>query len=413
MRDLFHRIWRYLNYPADTNGKMTEVWQRMRVLCEEFAIKSDRLESDLQHLKNDLQHLKNDLQELARSLDATKERLGHVHNQLNAGQPWLSAEQKLDQNPEFLLLAHLVSYFEEPIALDVGANEGALTKVLLDAGFEVYAFEPYPPVANKLQKSLGDNPRLHVSELALGSHDTTLVLHIAEGGSEQTGEDPSVYNTFQPHFVAKDVSFNSELQVPVRSLSSLVAKKELPPNFQILKIDTEGFDLEVIRGLGQLQPAVVQTEFWGEGFLFVRQEQAAELALGREIIVEMRARGYRWSLIMFRQEGVPTIRLAANLANVPERSWGNIFFFKDHQLFEQAYRWSRGALPQYLDHSGVGDEPGQNAESRQAEARTAETPVAEVSGTKTPVAQAALEDAGTDHKDRETPSSKGPSDSFA
>jgi FkbM family methyltransferase len=390
MRDLFFRIWRYLNYPADTNEKVTEVWQRVQALCEEFTIKSNHLQNEFQektdNFQREFQRVEADLEHLKSSLYAIQDRLGHVYNHLNSGLPWLPADQRLDQNPEFLLLAHLVSYFEEPIAFDVGANEGALTKVLLDAGFEVYAFEPYPPSVDKLRKNLGDNSRLHVLGIAVGSEDTTLALHIAEGGSDQTGEDPSVYNTFRPHFVASEVSFSTELQVPVRSLSSLVAKKEAPSKFQILKVDTEGFDLEVIRGLGQLQPAVVQTEFWGEGFLFVKQQEAAKLALGREIIKEMRSRGYRWNLIMFRQEGVPAIRLAANLANVPDRSWGNIFFFTDYRLFEEAYRWSQGALPQYVYSASPHAEAGPVTESGQAEAPSEETPVAEASGTQTAVA---------------------------
>jgi hypothetical protein len=89
---------------------------------------------------------------------------------------------------------------------------------------------------------------------------------------------------------------------------------------------------------------------------------------------------------MFRQEGVPAIRLAANLANVPDRSWGNIFFFTDYRLFEEAYRWSQGALPQYLYSASPHAEAGPVTESGQAEAPSEETPVAEASGTQTAVA---------------------------
>jgi FkbM family methyltransferase len=356
------------NFQRDFQEKTDSFQSEFKRIETEFK----RVETDLEHLTNIVEYLNNRMDQVASSVTATAD-------QLNAGSPWISADQRLRQNPEFLLLAHLVSYFDEPIALDVGANEGALIKVLLDAGFEVYAFEPYPPVAEKLRNKLGDNPRSHVLEIALGSQDKTLVLHIAEDGSEQTGEDPSVHNTFQPHFVAKDVSFNSELQVPVRSLSSLVAEKAVPSNFQVLKVDTEGFDLEVIRGLGQLRPAVLQTEFWGEGFLFVKQKEVAELALGREIIKEMRARGYRWNLIMFREEGVPTIRFTANLANVPNQSQGNIFFFRDYRLFEEAYRWSQGALPQFLHRSEPSSKVEPPIESSEVEAAGAKTPDAETS----------------------------------
>src|ERR1700730_15042871 len=121
IRDLFFLIWRYLNFPADTNAKITEVWQRMRALCEEFTIKSNHLQNEFQEKTDNFQR---ELEHLKSSLHAVQDRLGHVYNHLNSGLPWLPADQRLDQNPEFLLLAHLVSYFEEPIAFDVGANEG-------------------------------------------------------------------------------------------------------------------------------------------------------------------------------------------------------------------------------------------------------------------------------------------------
>jgi FkbM family methyltransferase len=350
MENLFYRLVRYFRYPADTNGKVVEIWQRMRSLTENFQIKVEQLERQIATLENELKglhsHVENEFHNVHNQLNRADARLETTELYDRLATPWLPKEEKLDDNPEFLLLGHLVNFFPRPVALDVGANEGALSEVLLDAGFEVFAFEPYPPAMEKLARRLATRPGLHLMEMALGSEDTTLALHIAEGGREATGDDPSVYNTFRPHFVGREVAFTSQVEVPVRSLSSLAAKKEIPDDFPVLKIDTEGFDLEVIRGLGKLQPQVVQTEFWGEDFLFVKNEpNNTKLALAKQIIGEMRARGYQWNLLMFRIEGEPAIRFTANLASAPKRSWGNLFFFKDFRVFEEAYRWTRAALP--------------------------------------------------------------------
>ena len=350
MENLFYRLVRYLRYSADTNGKVVEIWQRMRSLTENFQIKVEQLERQISTLEEELtglhNHVENEFHNVHNQLNRADARLETTELYDRLATPWLPKEEKLDDNPEFLLLAHLVNFFPRPVALDVGANEGALSEVLLDAGYEVYAFEPYPPAMKKLAGHLGARPRLHLMEMALGSEDTTLALHIAEGGLETTGDDPSVYNTFRPHFVGEEVSFTSQVEVPVRSLSSLVIKKEIPSDFPVLKIDTEGFDLEVIRGLGKLQPQVVQTEFWGEDFLFVKdQPNDSKLVLAKQIIEEMRSRDYRWNLIMFRIEGEPAIRFTANLATAPKHSWGNLFFFKDFRVFEEAYRWTSAALP--------------------------------------------------------------------
>ena len=65
MENLFYRILRYLKYPADTNGKVLEIWQRMRALSENFRLKVDPLENEIGNLRNQLnnvQHQLNDVQ---------------------------------------------------------------------------------------------------------------------------------------------------------------------------------------------------------------------------------------------------------------------------------------------------------------------------------------------------------------
>jgi hypothetical protein len=62
---LFYRILRYLKYPADTNGKVLEIWQRMRALSEGFRLKVDPLENEIGNLRSQLsnvQHQLNDVQ---------------------------------------------------------------------------------------------------------------------------------------------------------------------------------------------------------------------------------------------------------------------------------------------------------------------------------------------------------------
>jgi hypothetical protein len=51
------------------------------------------------------------------------------------------------------------------------------------------------------------------------------------------------------------------VEVPVRTIPSLVKGGELLKQIDFLKVDTEGFDLGRSKGLGTLRPAVVQTEF--------------------------------------------------------------------------------------------------------------------------------------------------------
>jgi FkbM family methyltransferase len=221
-------------------------------------------------------------------------------------------------------------------------------QVTADAGYEVFSFEPFPAAFQKLQARAAGRRNVKVYNFALGSAETTLPLHVAsESGADQRG-DASLYNTFRPHFVRDNVQFNSTLAVPVRTISSLVAAGEVPADIDFLKVDTEGFDLEVVKGLGDLRPQIVQTEFWGKGFVFVRNEADPSLLVNsREVIQNMRVRGYLWNLVIFRVEGADFVRFATNLAEAPPRTWGNILFFRDHTIYQEGFRWTQASLPRF------------------------------------------------------------------
>src|SRR5260221_6855044 len=232
MENLFFRLRRYLNYPADTNGKVVEIWQRMRALMENFQIKVEGLENKIGLLQSELNnlrdHVQNDLRNHAQNeFNRMHDRLQTIEQREQLATPWLPMEGKLDDNHEFLLLTHLVNFFPKPIALDVGANKGALSEVFLDAGYEVYAFEPFPPAMKKLGQRLGDRPGLHLMEMAVGSGDTTLTLHIAEGGRQATRDDPSGFYNFRPHLLGPNLAFTRQMQLPARTLTTLPAPEEI------------------------------------------------------------------------------------------------------------------------------------------------------------------------------------------
>lgn len=74
MENLFFRIRRYLTYPADTNGKVVEIWERMRSLTENFRIKVEALENKIATLMNELNAIRDNVQGT----------LNNVQNQLNS-----------------------------------------------------------------------------------------------------------------------------------------------------------------------------------------------------------------------------------------------------------------------------------------------------------------------------------------
>ena len=144
------------------------------------------------------------------------------------------------------LLRYILSRLQDTDAVfwDVGANVGsvALSVAAQRPNVRVFAFEPSPAVFGRLLENCRRNPNL--------AHRVDLRQ---EALSDVTGTAP---------FYASDEPFNSgvgglgpsgnrvgaPVEVPVRRGDDLIASGAVQaPNF--IKIDVEGYELEVLRGL--------------------------------------------------------------------------------------------------------------------------------------------------------------------
>ena len=246
-------------------------------------------------------------------------------------------------NPEADLLAHLAPALPHRTALDVGANVGDVSAVLLDAGLSVHAFEPAPATFQALARRLAGRPGFVAHPVALGKVDGTAQLHLARDDSGGRYGDPSLYASLVSHAMLPDLQFGSAVTVPVRSLESLHRAAEIPAEIGIVKIDTEGLDLEVIRGMGERTYPVVVAEFWDPESEFGRNGAHNRLDA---LVGEMRRRGYPWHLVLYRVWGREGVAWYCNRSASVERSWGNVLFFRDRELFGSALGWCSAALPQ-------------------------------------------------------------------
>ena len=246
-------------------------------------------------------------------------------------------------NPETGLMAHLYSYLPSRKAVDIGANLGEVSECLLKAGYEVYAFEPYNPVFEKLKNRFNDNSNCHCYQFALGAKDETRELHIA---SDQTGDrvyqNSTLYNSLTKHSMPEDLIFTDTVLVEVRSLENLHQNNEIPDNIGIVKIDTEGFDLEVIRGMGEHCYPIVVAEFWDEKVPFGRSGANNKLS---DLVKEMKPKNYHWHIVIYRVWGQDKTAFYANYSESVENYWGNVFFFQDYQSFSAALKWCHSVLP--------------------------------------------------------------------
>jgi FkbM family methyltransferase len=246
-------------------------------------------------------------------------------------------------NPETGLFSFLYSYLPERGALDIGANHGSVSELLLKAGYEVYAFEPLPQVYEGLVRRLGNRHGFHAFPFALGSQEAEMPLHLAADLSAgNVYGDASVFSSLTQHSMPADLPFTSARPVMVKTLAGLHGAGTLPQDIGLVKIDTEGYDLEVVRGMGERRYPVVATEFWDSEIPFGGSNQ---LYTVDSLVGEMRARGYLWHIVLYRIWGQNQSGFYCNHDKSVPKTWGNVVFFRDYPIFVHAQSWCSAVLP--------------------------------------------------------------------
>jgi FkbM family methyltransferase len=125
------------------------------------------------------------------------------------------------------------------LAFDVGANIGDRTEILLSLGASVVAFEPQPICAREI--SARGNERLTVVQKAVGETEGTARLHL---------KSANVQSSLMPDWQGDDVGV---MTVSVTTLDKAIEQFGLP---SFCKIDVEGFEAYVLRGLSRRIPAI-------------------------------------------------------------------------------------------------------------------------------------------------------------
>ena len=139
-----------------------------------------------------------------------------------------------------------VAPLQPKVCIDIGANVGAYTKMLLQyTNAQVYAVEPSSSSLKKLQK-LGE--RTIVVPLAVSDFDGEAVLYSSTEEDERATLDKNVREG------------KTEEKVRVCTLNTLSKEYDIG-NVDFIKIDTEGFEKEVLSGLGAIKPNFIQFEF--------------------------------------------------------------------------------------------------------------------------------------------------------
>lgn len=144
--------------------------------------------------------------------------------------------------------------FDLRVAIDVGVYEGEWTRAVRAShpAADVHCFEASPAVAATLRELFADDPKVTVNHLALGPAEEMVTLHV-------DSLNPSLTSV-----VASDSTSTTPVDVPMRRGDDYLREHGIE-HVDLLKIDTEGFDLNVLRGfstaLESARVTVVQFEY--------------------------------------------------------------------------------------------------------------------------------------------------------
>jgi FkbM family methyltransferase len=137
------------------------------------------------------------------------------------------------------------------VIFDVGANEGqtAIKFATMFGEALIYSFEPFHDAFMQLQKVALKHPRIHPVESALGDkiESQTLRLNAASATNSLLPNAPEA-STFQPEGMADTKGVATVCVSTVDAYCRMHGVQSI----DILKIDTQGYDLTVLRGAEQL-----------------------------------------------------------------------------------------------------------------------------------------------------------------
>jgi FkbM family methyltransferase len=204
------------------------------------------------------------------------------------------------------------------LVFDVGANDGDRTRVFRSLGARVVSAEPQPACVERLQSTFGDDPEVAIVGKALAA---------SEGTAELMQNEAAVLSSMSPDFIAATEQsgrfaqwskWSGSITVETTTLDKLIEQHGVP---RFCKVDVEGFELEVLRGLSRAVP-VLSIEYTAETYekSVAAVEHLSSLGLSRFAFAA--AETFRF----WPQGWASADEVTAGLRALPDpRAWGDIY----------------------------------------------------------------------------------------
>ena len=132
--------------------------------------------------------------------------------------------------------------------VDVGSNEGQFVSSceLIFKDVKYYCFEPLKDVFSLLSGKYSVNPKFSLFNLGLGSQEGSISIN-----QNEYSPSSSILEMNEVHKNSFDFAKHNFIQeIQIQKLDSFVDRIQ-PDQFTLLKIDVQGYELEVINGGGE------------------------------------------------------------------------------------------------------------------------------------------------------------------
>jgi len=218
------------------------------------------------------------------------------------------------------------------LIFDIGANVGDMTDVYSQKADTVVAFEPNPSMVEELTKRFFGNPNIIIDRRSLDNKvGTNILMTSPYAASLSTFSEEWTKNT---RFLGQQ--WNEHIVVPTITIDSAIEYYGVP---DYIKIDVEGYEYQVIKGLSMLLPNTVVCFEWVE-------EQLSSIL---SIITYVNTLGYKafsytnmdnvmweedltwgsWEKLNFQKNIVPDRHLR----------WGMIYFKKERKESDRPFQF--------------------------------------------------------------------------
>lgn len=144
---------------------------------------------------------------------------------------------------DFYKIKTIKNVVEKPVVIDIGANTGFFTWLLLSKkpGAQIFAYEPFPTNAKLFRETMQKNPvyasQVSIFEKAVTDKDNDEIEIFVNTDAEQSAV-ASIYNNF-------DSRNTSAITASTTSLAAIVQDNNLSA-IDILKMDCEGAEYPIL-----------------------------------------------------------------------------------------------------------------------------------------------------------------------